>query len=410
MVKILCCALFALVALVAAQGCPQGTCPTQDTCCQLDDGSWGCCPYPKADCCADHEHCCPSGYSCDLSKGQCVQASKFSMVIANKPFTSILRADEAAPSCPAGTCPSSDTCCSAGTGQWGCCPYPKADCCSDHKHCCPNGYTCDLSKGQCDKGASPTGVIATKTLAELQEPEDAAPSCPAGTCPSSDTCCSAGSGQWGCCPYPKADCCSDHKHCCPNGYQCDLSKGQCTKSPSLMGLVVTKPLTEITTMDEAESMEDAAPSCPAGTCPSSDTCCSAGSGQWGCCPYPKADCCSDHKHCCPNGYQCDLSKGQCTKSPSLMGIVVTKPLTEIVSMEEAAPSCPAGTCPSSDTCCSAGTGQWGCCPYPKADCCSDHKHCCPNGYTCDLSKGQCVKAGSATMVKIPLRPLLEPKE
>jgi hypothetical protein len=28
------------------------------------------------------------------------------------------------------------------TGEYGCCPLPKAVCCTDHEQCCPNGYPC----------------------------------------------------------------------------------------------------------------------------------------------------------------------------------------------------------------------------------------------------------------------------
>jgi hypothetical protein len=30
---------------------------------------------------------------------------------------------------------------------------PQAVCCSDERHCCPNGYTCDTQAGTCTKGA-----------------------------------------------------------------------------------------------------------------------------------------------------------------------------------------------------------------------------------------------------------------
>ena len=49
-------------------------------------------------------------------------------------------------------------------------------------------------------------------------------------------------------------------------------------------------------------------------CLDGQTCCRLASGQWGCCPYPNAVCCSDGQHCCPNGYTCDVSSGHCTKS------------------------------------------------------------------------------------------------
>lgn len=71
-------------------------------------------------------------------------------------------------------------------------------------------------------------------------------------------------------------------------------------------------------------------------CPDNTTCCSLGSaGQWGCCPYPNATCCSDHAHCCPNGYQCDLSAGQCVRQEG-----VNEFLAYVGLMERISPSVP----------------------------------------------------------------------
>ena len=56
--------------------------------------------------------------------------------------------------CPGGQfeCPDGTTCCPLGGGAYGCCPIPNAVCCSDKIHCCPSGYTCDVSAGTCMKG------------------------------------------------------------------------------------------------------------------------------------------------------------------------------------------------------------------------------------------------------------------
>eukprot|EP00195_Chlamydomonas_chlamydogama_P016889 CAMPEP_0202889940 /NCGR_PEP_ID=MMETSP1392-20130828/475_1 /ASSEMBLY_ACC=CAM_ASM_000868 /TAXON_ID=225041 /ORGANISM="Chlamydomonas chlamydogama, Strain SAG 11-48b" /LENGTH=479 /DNA_ID=CAMNT_0049573391 /DNA_START=8 /DNA_END=1447 /DNA_ORIENTATION=+ len=53
-------------------------CPESNTCCCL--GSlfniclqWGCCPIPRATCCEDYEHCCPSDLPvCDTAAGRCL--------------------------------------------------------------------------------------------------------------------------------------------------------------------------------------------------------------------------------------------------------------------------------------------------------------------------------------------------
>ena len=42
---------------------PAVKCAPSQTCCQLADGSFGCCPFKDAVCCKDGQHCCPSGLS-----------------------------------------------------------------------------------------------------------------------------------------------------------------------------------------------------------------------------------------------------------------------------------------------------------------------------------------------------------
>ena len=55
--------------------------------------------------------------------------------------------------CPGGgaQCSDGETCCVLSSGLYGCCPLTNAVCCSDREHCCPNGYTCDVSTGTCNK-------------------------------------------------------------------------------------------------------------------------------------------------------------------------------------------------------------------------------------------------------------------
>ena len=142
--------------------------------------------------------------------------------------------------CPDGQsqCPDGNTCCKLSTGEWGCCPLPKAVCCSDHTHCCPNGYTCDVSAGTCTKQGDTIPIFAKQLATKVEQVI-----CPDGQseCPDGDTCCKLSSGQWGCCPLPNAVCCSDGEHCCPQGYTCDVSAGTCTKQDSLMQFVGYRP-------------------------------------------------------------------------------------------------------------------------------------------------------------------------
>ncbi|KAJ7353891.1 hypothetical protein OS493_031598 [Desmophyllum pertusum] len=51
-------------------------------------------------------------------------------------------------------------------------------------------------------------------------------------------------------------------------------------------------------------------------------------------------------------------------------------------------ACPGGGfhCPDGNTCCSLGSGEFGCCPSPNAVCCSVGAYCCPNGYICGIRR------------------------
>ena len=44
-------------------------------------------------------------------------------------------------------------------------------------------------------------------------------------------------------------------------------------------------------------------------------------------------------------------------------------------------------CQDGNTCCKLLSGQWGCCPFENAVCCSDGIHCCESGYVC--LQGRC---------------------
>ncbi|KFM68753.1 Granulin, partial [Stegodyphus mimosarum] len=143
--------------------------------------------------------------------------------------------------CPAGLCSSSETCCAGPMpGIFGCCPEPNAVCCSDGLHCCPANTVCNLDKGQCDNKTN--NFLSLLSKKEKQRPMLKAKAadvqqadkveiiyCPGGLyyCPDGNTCCLLPSGQYGCCPYPSAMCCSDKIHCCPYGTHCDATSQYC---------------------------------------------------------------------------------------------------------------------------------------------------------------------------------------
>ena len=61
-------------------------CPSGNSCCQSINGEYGCCPFPKAICCSDNQHCCPGGFKCNVTDRTCVKADK--EIPAGKPLPS----------------------------------------------------------------------------------------------------------------------------------------------------------------------------------------------------------------------------------------------------------------------------------------------------------------------------------
>ncbi|XP_053190399.1 progranulin-like [Scomber japonicus] len=152
--------------------------------------------------------------------------------------------------CPdGGTCPDDKTCCKSLDG-YKCCPYPNAMCCADMIHCCASGYQCNLVTSKCEKRNQPwltipmvkkeaaekptTSVIPVSPIQELKSDPDqtkasVVPCDNYNTCPDGTSCCRHPAGPWFCCPLPLAKCCLDGYHCCPYGYDCDLTYKHCVR-------------------------------------------------------------------------------------------------------------------------------------------------------------------------------------
>ena len=283
-------------------------CPSGNTCCKLSTGQWGCCPVPNAVCCNDHVHCCPSGYKCQAGSGECSRG--FSSIPWLTKDVAIESENMESVQCDSmHECPDGNTCCKLSSGQWGCCPVPRAVCCDDHVHCCPNGYTCQSGTGECTKGLSSIPWL-TKDVAIKSETVEGVQCDSTHECPSGKTCCKLASGQWGCCPVPNAECCTDHVHCCPSGYTCQTGTGECTRGLSSIPWLTKEVAIKSENVEgvQCDSTHE---------CPSGNTCCKLSTGQWGCCPVPNAECCTDHVHCCPSGYTCQTGSGECVKGESI---------------------------------------------------------------------------------------------
>lgn len=220
----------------------QTTCPKDTTCCFMErTRKWGCCPLPEAVCCKDGNHCCPSGHACEPHRSSCSKGPHripwfTKLATMNEPsLLTDVKCDNKS-SCASGT-----TCCKLPTGEWGCCPLVKAVCCADHEHCCPQGYTCNMQTGTCEKkgyGLQLTSLFLSNVdQSELREEmEDTNVQCDntgVFVCPKKSTCCKISATEWSCCPSAMAECCADAKHCCPMGYSCDLKTGGCTQQTQL---------------------------------------------------------------------------------------------------------------------------------------------------------------------------------
>ncbi|KAK2833033.1 hypothetical protein Q5P01_016922 [Channa striata] len=315
------------------------SCEDGTTCCKTKTGEWACCPLPEAVCCDDHEHCCPSGTTCDLATLSCqstlnLAPSKLKMPAFTKPASTTVatttqsqvteeekdsveekvRCDEQT------SCPRDTTCCfMASAKKWGCCPLPQAVCCNDGNHCCPKDYKCNDQRTSCIKGEvvipwytklpATTGIQAHPSTERCDD---------LNQCPQHTTCCQLSPGQWGCCPLPNAVCCPEKEHCCPEGFTCNIASKTCQKLLTLE--VETVPLTPVCLPEQQPEtspfkFEDI--KCDENTkCQDGQTCCKMSATTWGCCSYPEAVCCSDMLHCCPNGYTC-TETGDCNQDTKL---------------------------------------------------------------------------------------------
>ncbi|KAI3389491.1 hypothetical protein SNEBB_004228 [Seison nebaliae] len=366
-------------------------CTSQETCCQLSDSSYACCPYQDATCCADKEHCCPNGYDCDVKYGFC-RRNEF--IIRFYSFKTNEKNEKNDIKCKDGSeCPDGATCCQLASGEYGCCPLPSATCCSDHEHCCPNGYKCDVRHNTCNKGfvsipwykkhsSTPTSSkkYAKKVFDNLMRTssvlcEDGISFCSVNekccksddsnhwmccskeyleknndtVCPdksrcpgTKNTCCLTEGGFYSCCPLENAICCANKLNCCPSDHKCGKHEGECIKM-----------------------------------CKVNETICSYEHPKGNvtkCCPFQNGSCCEKEGFCCPPGYRCNNDKLDC----ELVGKRSVDELKKSVV-------------------CQHPTKQCGdhCCPYEDGICCGKMEFCCPKEFPyCQIDnrgKGKCGK-------------------
>lgn len=286
------------------------SCPDGYTCCRLQSGAWGCCPFKKAVCCEDHIHCCPEGFTCHTEKGTCEQGA-LQVPWVRKTQSHPSPPERGVPCDNFASCPQGHTCCRIASGEWGCCPTPEAVCCSDHGQCCPQGYLC-TADGHCQMGG--------RVMAGLEKtPAHPTPLAHTGdvccdkrtSCPVGQTCCPSLGGGWACCQLPHAVCCEDHQHCCPAGYTCNVKARTCEK-----GTDAARPAARLALHPDGRVTDVA---CGDGHfCHDEQTCCRDSRGGWACCPFRQGFCCTDRRHCCPFGFQCAGRGTKCVRRKTLL--------------------------------------------------------------------------------------------
>uniref|UniRef100_A0A087XWW0 Granulin n=1 Tax=Poecilia formosa TaxID=48698 RepID=A0A087XWW0_POEFO len=340
----------------------QSRCPAEFSCLKALT-KFGCCPLAKGISCSDGKHCCPEGHHCSIDSRSCIK----------KELVTAIRCSDGVSECPDET-----TCCETPEGKWGCCPMPKAVCCDDKKHCCPEGTTCNIEQMKCISMSTKKELPMWAKFPARQRADwenqnvNNVPCDDTAACPDGTTCCKTKEGGWACCPMPEAVCCEDFIHCCPNGKKCDLAAGTCDDGPGVDVQVKNVPC------------DDTA------ACPDGSTCCKNKEGAWACCPLPKAVCCDDHEHCCPEGTTCNPTSTGC-----LQASASTPFMLQVAAFTTPVPTtqCDEHTsCPQDTTCCFIEScKKWGCCPLPKAVCCADGSHCCPENYKCNEDKTTCIR-------------------
>ncbi|KAL2101370.1 hypothetical protein ACEWY4_003131 [Coilia grayii] len=381
-------------APVEAVICSDGTseCPQGASCCQSSDGVWGCCPFPKAVCCDDKEHCCPEHSTCDVETSKCISATNQHMPMWAK-FPARVRADwenqdrgTDVPCNDTVACQDGSTCCKTTEGEWACCPLPKAVCCEDHVHCCPEGTTCDVAHDTCQSAQGPVPML-TKLPALALPPKPNNVTCDTEhACPDGSTCCKTAEGEWACCPLPEAVCCEDHLHCCPKGTTCDVAHDTCQSAQGPVPMLTKLPALTLPPKPNNVTCDTEH------ACPDGSTCCKTAEGEWACCPLPEAVCCEDHKHCCPKGTTCDVAHDTCQSAQGPVPMLTKLPALALPPKPNNVTCDTEHACPDGSTCCKTAEGEWACCPLPEAVCCDDHKHCCPKGTTCDVAHDTCQSA------------------
>ncbi|XP_067467300.1 progranulin-like isoform X3 [Thunnus thynnus] len=453
--------------------CPDGNILSDlSTCCMTTDG-YRACPYPNAVCCSDLEHCCPSGFQCNLGTQMCEKVNQPWMNIpmvkkeaSEKPSTLLIpvsplqelknnldQKKSSVVNCDNNhNCHGGETCCRSIYGTWFCCPYSSATCCADRRNCCPYGTFC-ARDGKCVRrglrypfspiqalSSVPASLISTSedkdNLQEefknnLDQKKSSVVHCDNNhNCHGGETCCRSIHGTWSCCPYSSATCCADRRNCCPYGTFC-ARDGKCVRRGlrypfSPIQALSSVPASLISTSEDKDNLQEefknnldqkksSVVHCDNNhNCHGGETCCRSIHGTWSCCPYSSATCCADRRNCCPYGTFC-ARDGKCVRRGlrypfSPIQALSSVPASLISTSEDkdnlqeefknnldqkksSVVHCDNNhNCHGGETCCRSIHGTWSCCPYSSATCCADGINCCQSHEFC-AHDGTCIRRG-----------------
>ncbi|KAL3072751.1 hypothetical protein niasHS_017725 [Heterodera schachtii] len=242
--------------------------------------------------------------------------------------------------------------------------------------------------------------------------------CPDGRsfCPEKTTCCQlSDEGHYGCCPLPKAICCMDHLHCCPEDTQCDLPQQKCVNSDGNSQPFHRKMPAKTQngeTVEQKGTDEEATEEviCPDGSskCPPHATCCPLGDGfgpkrkkrtHWH--PffirfrYPTAAArlngpfvARTTSTAVPTGRNATRRAASAKARKCTESAQETAPPARIcgdsVGPLSAAHRQRISICERNEKCCRHRDGEnrkkIGCCPFEDGQCCAHSAHCCPAGF------------------------------
>uniref|UniRef100_A0A7E4ZRU3 Granulin n=1 Tax=Panagrellus redivivus TaxID=6233 RepID=A0A7E4ZRU3_PANRE len=388
---VVCFSLCLVAGVSALVTCPDNVsaCPDGTTCCALGEGTYGCCPIPKAVCCADQQHCCPHDTVCDVEEGRCTHHSGRHYPLHKK--TAAMRADS-------DSSESSEEVEGPPTQRF---EIPVNYHQDDDELLTGDDLSLQMPGSENTVSSPRQNAPFWSENPRLAQAPNGEVTCSDGSskCPEGTTCCALAEGVFGCCPVEDAVCCEDHLHCCPHGTTCDVSEGRCVNSktynsvPWYRKFAATKIVRK-----RALPLKEGLRICNGGSCKSTETCCGGGSlSTPKCCPHAFASCCEDGS-CCPKGFQCDGSNGCVSRTDGLSVFTAkvsshrSNPMVDYAPADETDEPlvmCPdMSFCPHGQSCCaSEGNGQNGykCCGLKHATCCQDS--CCPRGFHC-IQEGQ----------------------